>query len=101
MLTNLFLPKWCDVPLLLFGYEEEKVYYQNILRRTRIAGSHVRTTLKLLTEKGFIDIRNDEKIKYIRLTDRGVRLMSAIREIKELLDQNEGISQDNDRLCEV
>lgn len=89
MLSKLYLPKWCEIPLLLASYRDEAIYYQNILRKTHIASSHVRNTFRLLMKSGFIIVDKDAKIQPITLTRKGEELVNVIRKFKKMLEQNE------------
>lgn len=87
MLSELNLPSWFAVVLLLNGIDSRKNYYQNLLRKTKIAGSHIRCIIAELKKQNIVVEEKTEKIKYLHLTDKGKHIAKHIAEIKYLLDQ--------------
>jgi predicted transcriptional regulator len=85
MLSDLNLPAWFDVLVLLNGIDSKQNYYQNLLKKTPIASSHIRCIIALLKKRNLIKEQSTCKIKYLSLTESGKQLAQHISQIKGIL----------------
>ena len=85
MLKELNIPAWFSVLVLLNGIDTKQNYYQQILRKTPVAASHIRCIIALLKKHNLVQEDITEKIKYLHLTDSGKKLSKHIVEIQNIL----------------
>ena len=85
MLSNLYLPAWFNVLILLNGIDTTQNYYQKILRKTKIASSHIRCIITHLKKRELVEEKIKGKIKYLHLTESGRKMASHIIEVRKIL----------------
>lgn len=81
MAEQIFLPKWTDVVVALYVTPKEHCYCGRLHRKTRMTTRHMRDLVAQLEEKNIIERHTGSKIKYIKLTDTGVKLAKMFLEI--------------------
>ena len=73
MIKKLHFPKWIEVLVTLHNMPDPSRYYQRLLRKVNVTGSHLRDIISTLEKKGFIIRKKTGKVKHINLTEEGRR----------------------------
>ena len=81
MRKAIFLPKWTELVVILYNTPPEQRYCEKLHRRTGITIRHLRNLMSDLEDMEIIERREEGKIKYISLTDRGERIAELFLEI--------------------
>ena len=81
MRKTIFLPKWTELVAALHNAPPEERYCEKLHRRTGMTIRHLRNLMSDLEDMKIIERKEDGKIKYISLTDKGKRIAELFMEI--------------------
>jgi predicted transcriptional regulator len=82
MIYRLHLPKWGDVLLAINKSQRHLQYTEKIIKEVKGSITHLRELTKALQYHKLIEIIPKNKIKYLRITAKGQRVVDALQVIK-------------------
>ena len=82
MTCSLYLPRWNDVLVEIYGAANENRYCQKLNRGVKGSLTHLREVVRLLERYELIEIVPTKKIKQINLTEKGRRVCIHIINLK-------------------
>lgn len=85
MAVTLGLPRWNDVLVEIHRCQEKYCYCEKLNRVINGSLTHLREIVKALELKNIIEIKPTKKIRMIKLTEKGKRIISALLQLKEEL----------------
>jgi len=85
MTASLHSPLWHEVLLAIRKSPERERYSERLNRRVQISLTRVRDLVKLLAIHDLVRFKPTKKIKYIELTEKGVRVSSLLFEMRSEL----------------
>lgn len=83
-LQRLFLREKPSLALLALS-EMETAYVAQIAKQIDSTFPHTSSILSELEEHGLISVRPEGRVRYLELTDRGVQVARALKELSDLL----------------
>lgn len=86
MLNRIFLPKWTDLLVTLYNTPEQQRYCGRLYRTTGITTRHLRDLVTQLEARDIIHREIKSKIKYVYLTDKGLKLAKLLVQIYPTLN---------------
>ena len=81
MSRTIYLPKWTAVLVALYNTPAEHRYSGRMHRQVGMTTRHLRNIVAHLEDMDIVRRECRRKIKYIQLTERGVRLAELLLEI--------------------
>ena len=85
MTCSLYLPRWNDVLVEIYGSDNGNRYCQKLNRGVKGSLTHLREVVRLLEKYELIEIVPTKKIKQINLTEKGKRACINIMNLKSEL----------------
>lgn len=82
MSYKLHLPKWGDVLIAINNSPSHYRYSERLIRMVQGSITHLREVIKALQVYGLIEIIPKKKIKFLKLTDKGQKVLDAVQIIK-------------------
>jgi Mn-dependent DtxR family transcriptional regulator len=83
----IYLPKWVEVMVMLHNMPDRERYCQRLYRKLNMNSSHVRTMIHHLERRCLIKGVPNQRIRYIRLTERGSALAELALRMKCVLKE--------------
>ena len=82
MSDKLTLPIWIEIIIEILKKNGRSTYCETLGRKGIGSLTHIRKLVKTMEKNGLIEIIQDSKINKISITDKGIRVATALMQIK-------------------
>lgn len=79
--------KTVRVLFYLYGNGQEKVYGSKLSYRLNVTLSHIIKVIRKLLDEGYVTKKENGRVKYIELTEKGKRVAKKLHELNEILEK--------------